>query len=116
MKKSAFSASLIYFIVVCVFCVIRMLNSFRLLSFMGDVGNYVVNGFLQIGMLFLFSILIYKVMTKKSLKNTLYDFNYSKVSFKVVLISIGLGVVVYFLNVFVSSFFYAIWVSFRTLE
>lgn len=108
MKKSAFSASLIYFIVVCVFCVIRMLNSFHLLSFMGEVGNYIVNGFLQIGMLLLFSILMFKIMNKKSLKRTFRDFNYERISFKVVLISIGLGVVVYFLNVFVSSFFYAI--------
>ena len=107
-KKSIYSTSLIYFVVVCLFVLVRTLNNFGLFSFLGSAGTYIVNGVMQVGILFLFSILTYKAMTKKSFKATFEDFNYKKVSLKVVLIAIGLGVVIYFLNVFVSSFFYAI--------
>ena len=107
-KKSIYSTSLIYFIVVCLFVLVRMLNHFRLFSFLGSMGTYIINGIMQIGILFLFSIITYKSMTKKTFRATFKDFNYKKISFKVVLIAIGLGVVIYFLNVFVSSFFYAI--------
>ena len=110
-KKYAFASSLIYFIVVCIFVTIRMLNYFGLLSFLGDYGTYIVNGILQLGILFFFSIFMFKFLTKQSLKKTLYNFSYTKVSFRVVLISIGLGVVVYFLNIFIASFFNAILTS-----
>ena len=107
-KKSISSTSLIYFIVVCLFVLVRMLNHFKLFSFLGSSGTYIINAVMQIGILFLFSIITYKSMTKKTFKATFEDFNYKKVSFKVIVIAIGLGVVIYFLNVFVSSFFYAI--------
>ena len=110
-KKYAFASSLIYFIVVCIFVTIRMLNYFGLLSFLGDYGTYIVNGILQLGILFFFSIFMFKFLAKQSLKKTLYNFSYTKVSFRVVLISIGLGVVVYFLNIFIASFFNAILTS-----
>lgn len=110
-KKYAFASSLIYFIVVCIFVTIRMLNYFGLLSFLGDYGTYIVNGILQLGILFFFSIFMFKFLTKQSLKKTLYNFSYTKVSFRVVLISIGLGVIVYFLNIFIASFFNAILTS-----
>ncbi len=110
-KKYAFASSLIYFIVVCIFVTIRMLNYFGLLSFLGDYGTYIVNGILQLGILFFFSIFMFKFLTKQSLKKTLYNFSYTKVSFRVILISIGLGVVVYFLNIFIASFFNAILTS-----
>ena len=110
-KKYAFASSLIYFIVVCIFVTIRMLNYFGLLSFLGDYGTYIVNGILQLGILFFFSIFMFKFLTKQSLKKTLYNFSYTKVSFRVILISIGLGVVVYFLNIFIASFFNVILTS-----
>ena len=107
-KKYAFASSLIYFIVVCIFVTIRMLNHFHLFSFLGEYGSYIVNGVLQVGVLFFFSIFMFKFLTKRSLKKTLYNFSYTKISFRVILISIALGVVVYFLNIFVASFFNAI--------
>ncbi len=85
-----------------------MLNSFGLLSFLGEYGKYIVNGGLQIGILFFFTIFMFKFLTKTSLKKTFYAFSYQKVSFRIVLISIGLGVVVYFLNIFIASFFNSI--------
>lgn len=110
-KREIFSISLTYFIVVCLFVLVRMLSHFKVFSFMGDVGNYVVNGVMQVGVLLIFPIIMYKLMNKKTYKATFENFNYHKVSIKVVLIAIGLGVVIYFLNVFVSSFFYAILTS-----
>ena len=104
-KKYAFASSLIYFIVVCVFVTIRMLNHFGLLSFLGEYGKYIVNGVLQVGLLFFFSIFMFKFLTKKSLKKVFFCFSYKKISWRVILISVGLGIVVYFLNIFVASFF-----------
>ena len=106
--RKTFSSLLIYYIVVCIFIAVRMLSYFNVFSFMGSAGNYIVNGFMQVGVLFLFSIITYKLMNKQTFRATFEDFNYRKTSYKVIFIAIGLGVVIYFLNVFVSSFFYAI--------
>lgn len=110
-KKAIFSTSLIYFIVVCLFVLVRMLSHFGVFAPLGDVGEYVINAVMQVGVLLIFPLLTYKLMNKKTAKGTFQDFNYTKVSYKVVLIALGLGVVVYFLNVFVSSFFYTILAS-----
>ena len=52
-KKEVFSTSLIYFVVVCLFVTIRILNGFNLFSFMGEAESYVLGGVLQVGILFL---------------------------------------------------------------
>ena len=102
-KKYAFASSLIYFIVVCIFVTVRMLSQFGVFSFMGEAGNYIVNGVLQVGILLVFSFLMFKYLTKRSFKKTLNNFSYTKISWRIILISIGLGVVVYFLNIFISG-------------
>ena len=107
-KKYAFASSLIYFIVVCIFVTVRMLSQFGVFSFMGEAGNYIVNGVLQVGILLVFSFLMFKYLTKRSFKKTLNNFSYTKISWRIILISIGLGVVVYFLNIFISAFFQSI--------
>ena len=104
-KKEVFSTSLIYFVVVCLFVTIRILNGFNLFSFMGEAESYVLSGVLQVGVLFLLSVVMFKTINKKTFRATFEDFNYRKVSIKVILIAFGLGVVIYLLNVFVSSFF-----------
>lgn len=107
-KKTMFASSLIYFVVVCIFVTLRMLSHFGVLNFLGEYGKEILNGTLQIGVLFLFSIFTFKIMTKKPLKNVFEEFSYRKISFRIILISLGIGVVVYFLNIFVASFFNAI--------
>lgn len=107
-KKYTFASSLIYFIVVCLFVTIRMLSQFGIFDFMGDMGKYIVNGFLQIGILLVFSFLMFKFLTKRSFAKTFDNFSYHRISWRVILISIGLGVVVYCLNIFISAFFQAI--------
>lgn len=107
-KKSSFASNLIYFIVVCLFVVIRLCGHFGVFSFMGEVGNYIINLTLQVGILFLIPLILFKSITKQGYKSTFKNFGYKKISFKVVLISIAIGVVVYVLNIFISSFFYSI--------
>ena len=51
------------------------------------------------------SVFLFNALTKNKLRDTFKFFGYKKISAKAVLISIGIGVIVYFLNVFVATFF-----------
>lgn len=110
-RKQAFTSSLIYFIIVCVFVVIRMMSQFGLFSFMGEIGGYVLNVVLQVGFLLLFSFFMFKTLNKQKARDTLDNFGYHKISWKVILISVAIGMIIYFLNIFVSSFFFNILTS-----
>ncbi len=62
----------------------------------------------QIGILFLLPTLLFKTLNGWKMKETFDFFSYKKTSWKVILLAIGLGAVVFFLNVYVSTFFNSI--------
>lgn len=103
--KSFNSAMLTYFIIVILFVTLRLLSSFGLLSFMGSAGDYVFTIVVQIGLLFCGSVFLYSALKKQKVKRTFGEFGIKKVSWKIVGFSVLLGVVVFFLNMFVSSTF-----------
>ena len=88
-----------------------MMSQFGLFSFMGEIGGYVLNVILQVGFLLLFSFFMFKTLNKQKARDTLDNFGYHKISWKVILISVAIGVIIYFLNIFVSSFFFNILTS-----
>lgn len=100
-----FYTNLIYFIVVVCFVCIRICAGFGLFKFMGDYGSYIMSLVTQIGLIFLLPFLLFKTLNKLSCKETFKFFSFKKVSIKTVLVSIFLGVIVFALNVYVSSFF-----------
>ena len=94
-----------YFPIIVLFALIRMLSEFKLLSFLGQTGTYIVNVFIQIGLLFTLSIFMFTLLQKTKVKQTFSFYRFRKISIKSVIVSILIGVIVYFLNVFVAAFF-----------
>ncbi len=52
--------------------------------------------------------LMYTLLVSKNIKTTMSDFGFKKTSWKIILLAVLLGFVIYFLNIFVSSFFQSI--------
>ena len=104
-KRISFFSNLIYFVVVALFVVLRIMSNFNLFDFMGGGASFIIGLLTQAGLLLALPFLMFKYLTKFSVKETFNFFGYKKVSYKTVLVSIALGVVVFFLNVYVSSFF-----------
>ena len=107
-KKINFYTNLIYFVVVAGFVVIRICSNFGLFSFLGDYGGYVLSIITQLGLLLFLPLLLFKIFSKSSVKETFKFCSFKKISYKSVLVAIVLGVIVFFLNVYVSSFFNSI--------
>lgn len=101
-----------YFPIVVIFVLIKILSSFGLFSFLGTVGNYIVNVLIQIGLMFMIPVLLFSVFQKTKIKETFSFYGFKKMSFKAVIISILIGIIVYILNVFVATFFSTIISSF----
>ena len=102
-KRSLFfDTSLIYFIVIALFVVLRIFSSLVPTSAMG---KNLLGVLIQVGFMLLVPFFMYKFLRKKKTTQILQDFNVKKISFKAVLITIGIGIVVYFLNLAVASFF-----------
>ncbi len=104
-SKSYNFAILTYFLIVICFVLLRLLSSFGLLSFLGGAGDFVFTAVVQIGLLFCGSIFLFSAFKKQRPKHTFSQFGVRKVSWKVIWLSVALGVVVFFLNTFVSATF-----------
>ena len=98
----------IYFLIAMFFVAIRMLSAFGLLNFLGDFSGVVFTIVVQIFLLAAGSIFLFSAISKNKVKDTLNYFNFKKISTKAVITCVILGVVVFFLNVFASSFFNSI--------
>ncbi len=104
-QKLSTKSIVCYFIIVLVFAINRMLYAFGVFKGLGDSFDYLFNVITQIVILFALSVFLFNALTKNKLRDTFKFFGYKKISAKAVLISIGIGVIVYFLNVFVATFF-----------
>lgn len=104
-NKVTSSSIFVYFLIVIVFVTIRMLSAFGCLKFLGGAASYIFNIVVQIGLLLSCSIFIFSALTKKKAKSVVNFYGYKKISIKSVFISIGIGVCVYILNIFIATFF-----------
>ncbi|MEG1499545.1 MAG: type II CAAX endopeptidase family protein [Clostridia bacterium] len=104
-KSELFKTNLIYFILMVSFVSIRLLMSLDVLFFRNEVFGYFVNLFVQVGIMFLLPLFLYSIFNKQSGKKTFSDFKFKKINFTSVLISIGIGICVYVLNMGVATFF-----------
>lgn len=101
-----FDVTLIYFILMIAFVGIRILSSTNLFDFLSSQqSNIVFTLLIQIVIMFLLPLFLYKFLRKKSFKEVFKDFRFKKIGFKAVLLAIGIGVLVYILNIAISSFF-----------
>lgn len=103
MNKKYFKLNLIYFIAIISVAIIFALQSF------GFINNEFLSAFLiQIVTMLAIPLLLYSLFFKKNFNSTLKDVGFKKISAKSVLIIIGLGFALYFLNTYVAAFFSSI--------
>lgn len=102
-RSDVFNVNLIYFIIAVLFVGIRILSSTSLLNFMGESASYILNVTIQIGLMLIFPLFAISALRKKSVGQTLEDFGLKTISSKEVLISIGIGIIVFVLNIIFST-------------
>ncbi len=103
-KKNSlfFDTGLIYFIVIACFVGLRIYSSLAVVS---SGVSFLLNILIQVGFMFAIPLFLYKLLRKKTTKQTFKDFNVKPIGFKAVLLAILIGFLVYFLNLAVASFF-----------
>lgn len=104
-KSKYLSANIVYFILIVGFILIRLASYLKLLNFLGDYSSYVLNLVLQVGLMFLMPIFLYSYFIKSKPKDTLKNFGLKKIKPSAIAISVIIGVIVFVLNIGVSSFF-----------
>lgn len=104
-RNEFFDVTLIYFILMVSFVAVRILSRLGAFNFLGSFNSTITSILIQVLIMFLLPIFLYKKLRKKTLKQVFSDFRFRKLNFKAVLISIGIGVLVFVLNIAVSSFF-----------
>lgn len=98
----------IYFGIVVCFVIIRMLSAFNMFSGLGAWANVVFTIVVQVLLLFGASVFLFSFISKNKVKDTLTFYGYRKITGKTVILCFLMGICVFFLNVFVSSFFSSI--------
>ncbi|MGN0961070.1 MAG: lysostaphin resistance A-like protein [Christensenellales bacterium] len=103
-NKSIFKVYAIYYICISVFCVMRIITSLGIIP-NGKLGDLIFSLILQLGVLFALPLFLSCKMLKVSPKKVFKDCNYEKINVSIVLISIVLGILCFFINIAVSSLF-----------
>lgn len=105
-KKNILFTSLIYFIIITLFVVVRILSSLNIFNYSSTIlGNVAFTVIIQVGLLFLLPFFAYKLYHKKKSKEVLRDLKLRTISSKAIWISIGIGILVFILNIAISAFF-----------
>lgn len=106
---STLSASLLtYFVMLTLFILIRVVFLYVSIPLSSSVSDLITTIFIQVGVMFFLCIFMYSKVRHQNLKTTLGEFGYSKIGFMPIIISILIGIVCYFLNMFIASFFSSI--------
>ena len=103
-KKSIFKTFAIYYTCMALFCLMRILVSLGCAPD-GLLGEIYVSVLIQVGILFILPLIFYSIFLKVKPKEIFKTCNFGKINFNVVLISIVLGILCFFINVAVSSLF-----------
>jgi membrane protease YdiL (CAAX protease family) len=83
--------------------------SIFVLGYFGILENTYLSTFLIQGIvMFAVPIILYSLFISKNFKQTFQDFGFKKISFKILLYSIGLGGILFFVNGYVADIFYTI--------
>lgn len=108
MKEKSFlsKAYFLYFSILVGLVVLRALACMGALSFLGEAGDFVFSLIIQVGFLFCLSVFGFSRLTKQKEKDVLKAYNFQKISKKTVFLCVLIGIIVYFLNSYIASFFY----------
>ena len=100
-----FNTNLVYFIIVVLFVCLRICSSMDVFSFLGSSADLVLTLVTQVGLMFVLPLFLFSKLNKTKPRATLEDFSFKKANYKTVLISIAIGLIVFILNIAVSTFF-----------
>ncbi len=104
-RSDIFDSSFIYFLIVTFFVMVRIFAStFRI----DTVTGYILNCFIQIGLMFCLPVFAYSFMRKQKVRNTFKQYGFNKISIKSVGISFVIGIFVYLSTIFIATFFSSI--------
>lgn len=109
-SKGMFWANLTYFILLILFTTFRLLNALGVFSFVSSHSDYIFTLITQVGILFLVTFLMYRIIFKQKPKEIFKNFMVKKVSGKTIFYALLLGITVYFIIIFVSTFF-SVWLQ-----
>lgn len=104
-KSDLFKINLIYFILICAFVLVRIIFALDLFHISDLVGDVVGSILIQVGIMFGLTFGLYMLFFRKKPKDVFVDYKFTKINFKAVLISIGIGVITYFLTICVATIF-----------
>ena len=104
-RSDIFDSSFIYFMIIAAFVVIRIFSSTFATS---NVMGYILNAFIQVGLMFSMPIFGYTFFRRQRLRSTFRQYSFNKISFKTVILCVVVGVFVYLTTIFIATFFSAI--------
>lgn len=104
--KSIYKTYMIYFICMVLFCIVRILASHGFMYMDGSRWSDVFYTVLiQVGLMFLLPMYLYCRMIKVTPTSVFKTCNYFKLTWPIVFTSLFMGVLTFFINIIVSTFF-----------
>ena len=100
-NKIVFYTGLIYFIIMALFVILKVISCFGLFSFSG--AGYVYRLIVQVGLMAVLPISLFSILLKKNAKQTFEFFSFRKITFVSILVSILLGICVFIFITYISS-------------
>lgn len=100
-NKIVFYTGLIYFIIMALFVILKVISYFGLFSFSG--AGYVYRLIVQVGLMAILPICLFSILLKKNAKQTFEFFSFRKITFVSILVSILLGICVFIFITYISS-------------
>ncbi len=95
----------LYFLILVGLVLFRIISALGVFSIFGETADYIFTFVVQVLILFGLAVFGFSFLTKKSKKDVLEGYKFKKISKKAVFISVLIGIVVYFLNSYIASFF-----------
>lgn len=102
-NKKIFYINLIYYLCMLGVALIFVLGYFDIIR-SSYLSTFLIQGVVMLAM----PIILYSLFVTKNIKKTFNDFGFKKITFKVVIYSICLGFVLFFVNNYVADIFYTI--------
>lgn len=105
-KKSIFKTYMIYFISMSLFCIMRIAVAEGFLGGLGATWQDVIGTLIiQVLIMFVLPMTLYCTLIKVKPKSLFRTCNFSKINTPTILISLGLGISMFFINIAVSAVF-----------
>ena len=104
-KKSIFKVHLIYFFSLLLFCGVRIMSSLGAFSKFGNVGEVISVIIIQVFIVLLIPFILYCLFIKVTPRQLFKTCNFYRPQIPVVLISFGLGILCFIINIIVSTIF-----------